>query len=122
MNVRIISKHHQMKQFDTVDEFNKYYAKHKEEIDAKTSNQLNKELKIKGFKITKRNMKTIDNEGKQTRIGELCLKHIEPNIVPITNDDKLAEVEARITQLELKINQLIDIIAPIISAEAPTIC
>lgn len=120
-NIKIIGKYREMKQFETVDEFNKYYAKHKEEIDAKTSNQLNKELKIRGYKITKRNVKMIDDK----KFGELCLK-------PITKDeadtatpgelraDTKKDFEERITQLEIKINQIIDAITPIISAAATT--
>ena len=62
-----------MKTFETPEDFNKFYNKHKEEIDTKSTNQLNKELKIKGFKITKRNMRIV--EGK--KVGDLHLKTTE---------------------------------------------
>ena len=48
--------------------------KHKEEINNKTTNQLNKEYKIKDYKITKRNIKIIDNK----KIGDIYLKPIIP--------------------------------------------
>lgn len=72
-NVKVLGRYQLKKTFDTPEEFNRFYAKHKDEIDYKTSNQLNKEYLIKGFKITKRNMKTV--EGKKT--GELFLKQLE---------------------------------------------
>ena len=68
--VKYVGKYSLKKEFNTTEEFNKYYFKHKDEIDAKSTNQLNKEYKINGFKITKRNMKVVD--GKRT--GELFLK------------------------------------------------
>mgnify|MGYP001051873466 CR=1 FL=1 len=67
---KIIGKYKQMKTFEIPEDFNKFYNKHKEEIDAKSTNQLNKELKIKGFKITKRNMRIV--EGK--KVSDLHLK------------------------------------------------
>ena len=56
-----------MKTFETTKDFKKYCNKHKEEIDAKSTNQLSKELKTKGFKITKRNTRMV--EGK--KVGDL---------------------------------------------------
>ena len=41
--------------FETVDEFNMYYHKHKSEMDALTTNKLNKMYQIKDYKITKLN-------------------------------------------------------------------
>ena len=60
-NIKIISKYSVIKEFNSPEEFDKYYLKHKEEINNKTTNQLNKEYKIKDYKITKRNIKIIDN-------------------------------------------------------------
>ena len=71
-NIKIISKYSVIKEFNTPEEFDKYYLKHKEEINNKTSNQLNKEYKIKDYKITKRNIKIIDNK----KIGDIYLKPI----------------------------------------------
>ena len=71
-NIKIISKYSVIKEFNTPEEFDKYYLKHKEEINNKTTNQLNKEYKIKDYKITKRNIKIIDNK----KIGDIYLKPI----------------------------------------------
>ena len=46
-----ISKH--TKEFDTVDEFNLYYNKNKEEMDKLTTHKLNKLYLIKGYRITR---------------------------------------------------------------------
>ena len=42
-----------LKEFDSPDEFNLYYHKHKEEMDTETTHSLNKKFKIDGFRITK---------------------------------------------------------------------
>ena len=42
-NIKIISKYSVIKKFNTPEEFDKYYLKHKEEINNKTTNQLNLE-------------------------------------------------------------------------------
>ena len=73
-NIKIISKYSVIKEFNSPEEFDKYYLKHKEEINNKTTNQLNKEYKIKDYKITKRNIKIIDNK----KIGDIYLKPIIP--------------------------------------------
>lgn len=54
MSIKIIepiSKY--IKEFDTVDEFNLFYTKNKEEIDNITTHKLNKLYHIKGYRITK---------------------------------------------------------------------
>ena len=52
-----------LKEFDSVDEFNIYYHKHKDEMDTETTHSLNKKFKINGYRITKIK-------------GVLCLKKI----------------------------------------------
>lgn len=42
-----------IKEFDSPDEFNLFYNKHKEEIDSTTTHKLNKLYHIKGYRITK---------------------------------------------------------------------
>ena len=88
-DIKIIGKYKQMKTFETPEEFNKFYNKHKDEIDAKTTNQLNKELKIKGYKITKRNMKVID--GKKT--GDLHLKPVGVSSSEVHNNDGASRLD-----------------------------
>ena len=71
-DIKFIGKYQLKKTFNSPEEFNKYYQKHKEEIESKTSNQLNKEYKINGYKITKRNIKIIDGK----KQGEIYLKSL----------------------------------------------
>ncbi len=68
-NVKIIGERKQIRAFDSPDEFNTYYETHKSDIDNKTTNQLNKEFSVTGYKIAKRNMRTVDGR----RVGELHL-------------------------------------------------
>lgn len=42
-----------LKEFKTVDEFNLWYSKNKEEVDKLTTHKLNKMYKIDGYRITK---------------------------------------------------------------------
>lgn len=66
MDVPVIEAIHSPKHvFETVDEFNMYYHKHKSELDPLTTNKLNKMFQIKGYKITKLN-------------GVLSLKKFDP--------------------------------------------
>ena len=74
-DIKFIGKYQLKKTFNSPEEFNKYYQKHKEEIESKTSNQLNKEYKINGYKITKRNIKIIDGK----KQGEIYLKSLTKN-------------------------------------------
>ncbi len=68
-NVKIIGERKQIRAFDSPDEFNTYYETHKSDIDNRTTNQLNKEFSVTGYKIAKRNMRVIDGR----RVGELHL-------------------------------------------------
>lgn len=54
MDLNIIEKiETPLKEFKTVDEFNLYYTKHKEEMDSLTTHKLNKMYLINGYRITK---------------------------------------------------------------------
>lgn len=89
--VKILGRYQQLKTFDTPEEFNKYYNKHKEEIDVKTTNQLNKEYVIRGYKITKRNIQMIDG----VKRGDIHLKPITlPAELPTTLVTALTQPEA----------------------------
>lgn len=104
-NIKVVGKYSLIKTFNNSEEFNKYYMKHKEEIDSKTSNQLNKEYKIDGFKITKRNIKVIDGK----KQGELYLKP-DKKFNEIKNDgireEWTKDIEQQIDELKTKINLL----------------
>lgn len=41
------------KEFNTPDEFNLWYSKHKNEVDSQTTHRLNKLYHVKGYRITK---------------------------------------------------------------------
>ena len=61
-----------VKNFDSLDEFNQYYNLHKSEIDGLSTNRLNKIYHIKDYKITRR--KLDNNEDKQ-----LCFQLTKSN-------------------------------------------
>ena len=79
--VTIIGEHKQRRTFDSPDEFNTYYETHKADIDSRTTNQLNRELSVTGYKIARRNMRVVDGR----RIGDLHLIPIRDNTA---NDDR----------------------------------
>ena len=103
-NIKIISKYSVIKEFNSPEEFDKYYLKHKEEINNKTSNQLNKEYKIKDYKITKRNIKIIDNK----KVGDIYLKPIIKNNNENIDNNTVSSAEwaNEIQEMKNKINIL----------------
>ena len=103
-NIKIISKYSVIKEFNSPEEFDKYYLKHKEEINNKTSNQLNKEYKIKDYKITKRNIKIIDNK----KVGDIYLKPIIKNNNENIDNNTVSSAEwaNEIQEMKNKINLL----------------
>ena len=111
-NIKIISKYSVIKEFNSPEEFDKYYLKHKEEINNKTSNQLNKEYKIKDYKITKRNIKIIDNK----KVGDIYLKpiiknnneNIDNNLININNE--IQEMKNKIDLLTESYNEILNIL------------
>ena len=71
--LRLLENISRKKIFDTPDEFNTYYETHKTDIDSRTTNQLNRELSVTGYKIAKRNIQVVDGK----RVGELHLVPLE---------------------------------------------
>ena len=66
----------QIMNFETKDEFMKYYNEHKEEIDKLKTNDLNKKYKIKDNKISKtKNVISV----KPITVKPTPIKHQEPN-------------------------------------------
>ena len=88
-----------LKEFDSPEEFNVFYAKNKDEIDSQTTHKLNKQYHIKGYVITKIK-------------GELCLK--KPWIKKNNNESSsnLLDLESRVKRLEETVNKIIDLIQP----------
>ena len=87
-----------LKEFDSPDEFNLYYHKHKEDMDKETTHSLNKKFKIKGYRITKIK-------------GVLCLKNerkIKPDEPHEENTNQ--EILERLQKLEEVVNNIIDLI------------
>ena len=87
-----------VKEFESPEEFNVFYAKNKDEIDSQTTHMLNKKYRIKGLVITKIK-------------GELCLK--KPWIKKNNNQPStanLSDLEARVKRLEETVNKIIDLI------------
>lgn len=105
MDLKIIEpiKNH-LKEFKTVDEFNLYYSKNKDEIDSMTTHKLNKMYFINGYRITKIK-------------GKLCLKnHVEKE-----NDEscELNKMKKEIEQLKSTINEIIKVINQYITDVTP---
>lgn len=105
MDLKIIEpiKNH-LKEFKTVDEFNLYYSKNKEEIDSMTTHKLNKMYFINGYRITKIK-------------GKLCLK----KYVEKENDEscELNKMKKEIELLKSTINEIIKVINQYITDVTP---
>ena len=91
-----------LKEFDSVDEFNIYYHKHKDEMDTETTHSLNKKFKINGYRITKIK-------------GVLCLKKdriVKPDEDKVLEDPTptISEIMERIQKLEETVNKIIDVL------------
>lgn len=83
------------KEFDTVDEFNLYYNKNKNDMDSLTTHKLNKMYYIKGYHITK--IKNV-----------LMLKKIkEENINGEQKNIEISELKQEIKQIKETINNII---------------
>ena len=89
-----------LKEFDSVDEFNIYYHKHKDEMDTETTHSLNKKFKINGYRITKIK-------------GVLCLKkdrNVKHEEEDPCNTPSISEIMERIQKLEETVNKIIDVL------------
>ena len=89
-----------VKEFESPEEFNVFYAKNKDEVDSQTTHKLNKQYHIKGYVITKIK-------------GELCLKKpwIKKNNDQSSTVDFIS-LESRVKRLEETVNKIIDLIQP----------
>ena len=97
----------EIKNFKSIEEFNMYYQKHKDDIDNKTTQYLNKVYKIvtndgSEYRITKKNCSKLNGKIKG---GEIYLRKVnnnDKNIKELENDIIKADIE----QLKLKITEL----------------
>lgn len=90
MSIKIIepiSKY--IKEFDTVDEFNLFYTKNKEEIDNITTHKLNKLYHIKGYRITKiKNVLMLKKNKDDTSSCEVDNDEVDNEIQKINDEIK----------------------------------
>lgn len=92
-----------LKHFNSTDEFSIYYSKHKDELDNMTTQKLNKQFTINGYRITK--LGTRDSDGKRIK-GSICLKKVKDK-----NED---EIKNKIYQLELQVKAITETLNNII--------
>ena len=98
MDLKIIEPIHKpLHEFETPDEFNIYYHKHKDEMDKETTHLLNKKFSINGYRITKIK-------------GVLCLKRSTSKNKSDNVNDHINELQDRIQKLEEVVNNIIDVI------------
>ena len=92
-----------LKEFESPEEFNVFYAKNKDDIDSQTTHKLNKQYHIKGYVITKIK-------------GELCLKKPwmkkNNNQSSVEMSSQMGSLESRVKRLEETVNKIIDLIQP----------
>ena len=113
-DLKIIGSHQtESKHFNSIDEFNIYYVKHKAEMTDMTTQKLNKLFVIDGYRITKKG--TRDADGKRVS-GEICLKptHATKLMNDIDDTKQFDSFASRIDQLEAKIKLLTDTVNKII--------
>ena len=81
------------KEFNTPDEFNLWYSKHKRDVDSMTTHKLNKLYHINGYRITKIK-------------GTLMLKRFEPKEEKNT-DSEILSIKENIRELQDAVNSII---------------
>lgn len=94
-----------IKEFDSPDEFNLFYNKHKEEIDSTTTHKLNKLYHIKGYRITK--IKDVLMLKKHEEKAEYVKKHEEKK-----EEEPEMNVQDEIRQMKETINRIIQFLNP----------
>ena len=100
-----------LKEFETVNDFNIFYHKHKEEMDAETTHVLNKKYHINGYRITKiKGVLCLKKDSKKPA-PPLCADNRGADIQFMSESEVNAQSEAleeRIQRIEETLNQLID--------------
>ena len=84
----------QIKHFESAKDFNLYYTKHAPDFEGKTTQKLNKEYKITGYKLTKK-------DGKLSLIKDYS--HKETTNTTTTNINSY-QITERLTTLEQRIS------------------
>ena len=84
------------KEFNTPDEFNLWYSKHKRDVDSMTTHKLNKLYHINGYRITKIK-------------GTLMLKRFEPKkeVSEQEKNTEIVTIKENIRELQDAVNSII---------------
>lgn len=118
MDLKIIEPIHKpLHEFETPDEFNIYYHKHKDEMDKETTHLLNKKFSINGYRITKikgvlclkrstmkTNQRLIDQRETKSK------SNVEHTVPGKQMFDDINDLQDRIQKLEEVVNNIIDVI------------
>ena len=112
MDVKIIEPIKKpIKEFETVNDFNIFYHKHKEEMDAETTHVLNKKYHIKGYRITKiKGVLCLKKDSKKHSAPPLCADNRGTGTLHVSESEVNPQSEAleeRIQRIEETLNQLI---------------
>jgi peptidoglycan hydrolase CwlO-like protein len=129
MNLQVIEPIEKpLKSFSTVDEFNLYYVKNKEEMDKSTTHRLNRQFHIDGYHITKikgvlslkkwdesrkyyKSKKDVEQINTNDKLSDLELK-IESSVGEIESmNDKINELQDNITVIKTRINEIIGLVS-----------
>lgn len=112
MELSIINEiREQVKQFNSLEEFDLFYQKHKDEMNARTTQYLNKVYKIKcadgsEYRITKKNCVKQDNK---ISGGDIYLKKVVSKKIDDNNsitDLMYANIQADITNLRAELDNV----------------
>ena len=93
-----------LKEFKTVDEFNLWYSKNKDEVDKLTTHKLNKMYKIDGYRITKIKGILMLKKDTKTKSKEMD-KVIKDEI-----RDEINEIRNEINEIRDAVNKIISFI------------
>lgn len=112
----VVARIEHLKTFDTPDDFNKYYAKHKAEIDTKSTLRLNREYTVPGYKIYRNNWR-VENG---VKVGDLHLKLITAPSAKNNVDtlsDAVQDLYAKVEQLNELYQQMASVVNGIIAGQ-----
>lgn len=98
MQVKIIEPIREYsKVFNTPDEFNIWYSKNKDEVDALTTHKLNKMYKIEGYRITKiKNVLMLKKDGSSRDSKQSC-----------SSGGSMEDLQNEVAKIKDTVNQII---------------
>ena len=111
---------HEVKNFDTLDEFQRYYDLHTDEINQLSTFKLNKMYHIKDYKITRRKLND-GNEEKTLCFRKLFKSELTPPLttaptaeitskVPEEFESRLSALESAIKNIKAQLIEIINVI------------